>query len=543
MTQHSALPIWFTRIFFARRNLLFRSLVFASAISFVCVASAQTNNARQANRPSANTRTGVPARNNNATKPANQTTTSEQKAVGLFSGKRKGSCDVVEVSLEGAGDLLQTNASGQYERSAIEFIAGFKYEERYDVYSPNGPARSIRQYEQAGMKRKIGASITRPLLDSSRKNIVTTFDGKKITTYSPAGPLKAEQWALLNEVPFCSTILERLLPEKEVKLGETWRVSNDILVALLGVDAVENNTLQLTLTSIVDNFAEVEIYQQGGKDSKGADLPSTMECASDGASSSINLTGKFQYDVSARRITWFGARILEQRSESVVAPGLDSNVSLKISVAPLDEPQKLTDELVQQFQGDPKPEMLRLYYNAHKGPWKFQHSRLWKMTEDFDKSTALCYIDRGEAVAQCNILSNGKIDISTQPSLDGYKKEIQKGLGSRFAEFKQEAAYEKDDLSVYYVVADGAYESMPFRWAYYLITDKEGNQATIMFEIRADLLDRYDDSGNEIVESFRFAPRTGARKTDGKSSSETPTSDGKGLDTTVKTKSNADAKK
>ena len=36
-----------------------------------------------------------------------------------------------------------------------------------------------------------------------------------------------------------------------------------------------------------------------------------------------------------------------------------------------------------------------------------------------------------------------------------------------------------------------------------------------MFELRADLMDKYDDSGNEIVESFRLVPRStsGLRET------------------------------
>lgn len=438
-------------------------------------------------------------------------TVKSQESCALFSGRAKGSCNVVEVSLEGAGDILQTNLSGQRERVGIEFLAGFKYEELFTDYTPSGMVRSVREYEQAGMKRKLGASITRPLLDSSRKNIVSSFDGKRVSIYSPAGPMKAEQYALLSETPFNTTLLDRLLPNKQVKLGEVWQVPTEIVANLLGVEAIANNTVRLTLTSIVDHFAEVELYLQGGKDDKGNDLPSTLECASEGASLGLDFNGKFQYDISSKQITWLGLRISERRSESVAAPGLECDVTLKISIAPLDKPEKLTEDVVEKLQGAPTPDMLRLYYNAQKGPWKFQHSRRWKMIEDGDKTAALCYVDRGEAVAQCNILSNGKIDLTTQPTLGGYKAEIQKGLGVRFAEFKQEAEYEASNGdSIYYVVADGIFEETPFRWVYYLVTDKEGNQATIMFEIRADLLDRYDDSGNEIVESFRLVPRSSA---------------------------------
>lgn len=435
----------------------------------------------------------------------------QQESCLLASSHRSGSADVVEVSLEASGEVVQTTSTGKEERSLMEVVAGFKYEERYDSYSTNGTIRSIRRYEQAGMKRKLGANVVRPLLDSSRKFIISEFDGKSTRVFSAGGPMKDEQYALINELPFNTTLLDRLLPNREVKLGEDWQLPKEVVVALLGVDAIENNTIHLTLTSIADNFAEVELYQIGSKNAKNEEAPSTLVCASEGASIGLDLEGKFQFDIKTRRITWFGLRIDERRTESVATPGLEWSATLKINIAPLEKPEKLADDVVASLKTEPTPELLSLYYNAQKGPWRFQHSRKWKLIEDGDKITSLCYLQGGEAIAQCNLLYNGKIDLSTKPSLDGYKSEIKKSLGDRFVEFKQEAAYDgPGDVSIYYVVADGYYDELPFRWIYYLVTDPDGNQATIMFELRAEMLDSYDDSGNEIVETFRIIPRSSA---------------------------------
>lgn len=444
-------------------------------------------------------------------KPAVNVAGSQKESCVLKSSHKAGAADVVEVTLEASGEALQTNQEGKTDRSEMEVVAGFKYEERYDRYSPTGAIRTYRRYEQAGVKRKLGANVVRSLLDSSRKFVVSEYDGKKTRVYSAAGPMKDEQYALINELPFNTILLDRLLPNREVKLGEDWTIPNDLVVAAFGVDAIENNTLHLTLTSIADDVAEIELYQVGEKDAQGAETPSTLVCASEGASIGLDLEGKFQFDLTTNRITWFGLHIDERRSESVATPGLKWSATFKVTIAPLAEPEKLTDDVVAPLAGEPKPEQLLLYYNGQKGPWKFQHSRRWKLIEDAEKTTSLCYLDGGEAIAQCNILSNGKIDLATKPSLAGYKDEIKKGLGERFAEFKQEAEYEGvDEVSVYYVVADGSYDELPFRWIYYLVTDKDGNQATIMFELRADFLDKYDDSGNEIVESFRLRDRNAA---------------------------------
>ena len=99
--------------------------------------------------------------------------------------------------MEAAGEIIQTSKEGKTERSDMEVVAGFKYEERYTKYSTTGPLRSIRRYEQAGMKRKLGANVARPLLDSSRKFIVSEFDGKTSRVYSEGGPMKDEQYALI----------------------------------------------------------------------------------------------------------------------------------------------------------------------------------------------------------------------------------------------------------------------------------------------------------------------------------------------------------
>ena len=470
----------------------------------------ETNPANQANARRAQPQTPQPQPQTTAPQgnAPNAGAAPRRESCVLASGRKVGAADVVEISLEASGQILQTNSEGAQERAPMEVAAGFKYEERCEQFSPNGAIRTIRRYEQAGMKRKFGSSVARPLLDSSRKFVVSEFDGRKTRVYSLGGPLKDEQYALLNELPFNTTCLDKLLPNREVRVGDDWSAPDEVVAALLGVDAIENNTLRMALTSCDDSFAVVEIFQIGKKTAEG-EQPSTMTCAAEGASIDLDLEGKFQFDVAAKRITWFGIKISERRSQSVAAPGLDWSATLKISVAPLEAPEKLTDDVVAPFKEKPTDELLKLYYNAQKGPWKFQHSRKWKLIEDGDKVAALCFLDAGEAVAQCNILSNGKIDLSTKPSLNGYKNEIRNGLGERFAEFKQDAEYEgPGNSSVYYVAADGLYEDAPYRWIYYLITDKDGNQATIMFELRADLLDKYDDSGNEIVESFRIVPRS-----------------------------------
>lgn len=449
--------------------------------------------------------TPLPSQRLAAQKPASPNQNAPTSCL-LQSTRQIGQSDIIEVVLEGSGNLLQTSST-EVMNEKIEVVAGFRYEERLERYSkqPGGALRSIRQYEQAGMRRKIGNSVTKPLLDSSRKNLICDFDGKKTSIYSPMGPLKNDQFLLVDELPANSLLLDQLLPNRSVKLGDEWGVSNDILAAILGLEAVQNNTMRLVLTAIIDDIAEVDIFLESGTDEKGEQLPSSIEGAYLGASVLIDLEGKYQFDLKTKRMTWFGLLFNERRSESLVEPGLDWTASVKIKIAPLQQPTKLTDETVGSLRKESEPDLLKLFYNGQNGPWQFYHSRNWRMIEDGAKTAALCLVVQGEGVAQCNILSNGKIDLQSMPSLDAYKKEIQKGLGDHFGQFVREAEYVNDaGYNVYSVIVDGQYEENPFRWIYYLLTDDYGNQTTLMFEIRADMLDVFDTAGQEILESFRM---------------------------------------
>lgn len=426
----------------------------------------------------------------------------------LKSSRKVGSTDLVEVLMEVSGKI-DSGIDRQSGPEEFEAVAGFRYEEYTDEYRVGASPllRSIRQYEQAGLKRRIGRTVSKPLLDAARKNIVCMYDGKSMTRFSPAGPLKNDQFLLLDELICDSLLLDGLLPGRQTKLGEEWTVPDALVRQLLGLAAMENNTVRLILTAIIDDIAEVDILLHGGNDAKGNPLPSTIQGTSLGASVEIDLQGKYQFDLRSGRMTWFGIRINERRGTGLIEPKLDTNGLIRLKIAPLTKPDHLTDDLLDTLRVAPKPELLLLTYNGLNGPWRFRHERQWKMIEDGERAAALCLMLKGEGVAQCNILLNKKIDSKTMPSLEVYKDELKRGLGEKFGKIvKEDEFVNADKYMVYMVMIDGTFEELPFRWIYYLLTDPQGNQVTLMFEIRADMLEKFGPYGREILQSFRIIP-------------------------------------
>ncbi len=401
--------------------------------------------------------------------------------------------------------MLQVAQNQGGAGTKMEILAGFRYEERTEEYnvSPSVSLKSVRQYTQAGMKQKLDKNITRSLLDSLRKNIVTSFDGKKIDIYSPGGPMKGDQYLLLNDLACNTLLLDLLLPNKKVSLGDEWVVSNEVLAALLNLEAVENNTLKFTLTAIIDDIAEVDFYLEGGKDEKGKDLASNLEGAFYGASVSADLQGKYQFDLKRNRMSWLGIKIIENRTESLVEPAIDMTAVLRIKIAPLPKPDLLTND-VQKELLKAAPDR-RLVYDGQNGPWTFYYDRHWRMIEDTKTSSALCLVLKGEGVGQCSIYANPRVERDKMPPLDFYKKELEKGLGDRFGKFARTSQFVNEaGYLVYAAIVDGNYEDQPYRWIYYLLTSPEGCQSSIMFEVRADQLEQFNGIDEYIIDSFRM---------------------------------------
>ncbi len=431
----------------------------------------------------------------------------------IRSSRKVGTTDMIEIGIEGSGTVIQTllGAEESAPSDKMELVAGFCYEERILEWDPAATIphlKSLRQYTQAGMRRSFQGTITRPLLDISRKNIIVDFDGSKISLYSPAGPFKNDQYLLVSELPLNSILLDYFLPNKEVKLGEEWTLSGSVLQALLGLESIETNTVRLVLTAIVDDMAEVDLYLTGNqKDAQGNPLPSTIQGASLGASVSMDIQGKYQFDLKSNRMTWFGMTIAEKRSESLVEPGLDWKGTIRIRIAPMESPDELTDEKLSELNLTPNDETFSLVYNGQKGPWSFRHSRDWRMIEDGETAAALTLVDHGDGIAQCNLMWNGKIDLESIPTIESYQNELQKGLGEQFGQFIDSSEYDdQEGRHIMSVVIDGKYDDVPFRRIYYLLTDKSGYQVTVMYDIAADKLDRFGDSGREIIETLNIIP-------------------------------------
>jgi len=421
---------------------------------------------------------------------------SEEKYL-LQSDRKVGTTDLVETLLEVSGDVKQVGNDLKTTSDKMEVVAGFRYEERIAKFSAgsSGALTSVREYDLAKAKMKIGKDTKNPELDESLRTIISSLEGDKVALFSPNGSLRGEQLLLIEDLPGNTLTLDRLLPNKEVRVGDTWTITDNVLRSFLSVDAVTESNVEAVLTAVADNMAMVEIVG----DASGIYL---------GAATEMSVRAKYQFDITAKRINWLGLLIEENRSIGHVGPGLDLVARLQVKISPIAKPQKLTEEFLNSTQLQATDKLLTLKYDGGKGPWRFSHGRDWYVFQDEPTTTILRKLYRGELVAQCNIADMGKVDVKTMTTLPKFQKELSDGLGKNFGKIvAAEEVENRFGYKEFHVIIDGNVDDLNLRWIYSLLTDKDGQQSVIVFVVEAGMIEQFADADRVLIETYRMGKR------------------------------------
>jgi len=415
----------------------------------------------------------------------------------LRSERKVGTTDLVETLLEVTGDVKQLGGDLKATTDKMEVVAGFRYEERIAKFSTSsgGPLVSVREYDLAKAKMKIGEDAKNPELDENLRTIIGSLENDKVVLFSPNGPLRGEQLLLIEDLPGNTLTLDRLLPNKEVKVGEAWKITDSVLRSFLSVDAVTESNVEAVLTAVADNMAMIEIVG----DVNGIYL---------GAATEMSIRAKYQFDIAAKRINWLGLLIEENRSIGHVTPGLELVARLQVKISPLAKSQKLADDVMVGIKLQPTEQLLTLKYDGGKGPWRFSHGRDWYIFQDDPTTTILRKLHRGELVAQCNIADMGKIDVKTMTTLPKFQKELVDGLGKNFGQVVvAEEVENKFGYKDFNVIIDGSVEDLDLRWIYNLLTDKDGQQSVIVFVVEAAMVEQFADADRVLLDTYRMGKK------------------------------------
>lgn len=422
-----------------------------------------------------------------------------QKKYSLVSDRVFDTLDQVDASLEVSGKVHVLDEESELQKLKLAVLANLVYDERSLLVpvSPKAPMRSVRHYENARAAIEVDEQETNSTLRDERRLIAVDVDKGKATLYSPAGPLDHDELDL-TDIPANTLVLDRLLPSYQVVVDESWKHSDELVGLLLGLDAVSSSRVESAITSVKKSIALIEMTGEA-------------QGAIHGVSTEIQVRAKYQFDLSANRITWFGLLIREKRSIGHVGPGLDIIARLQMKITPIEESPHLTDRALRGLSLDSKEDNSWLAYESIGGGWQLLNDRRWFMTSDEHKAAVFRMIDAGEFVAQCNVASLPQVDVEKLPTLSKFQEDIQAGLGESFGQFIS-AKQETNDLGyrVFRVVADGMASEVPIQWIYYLLADQSGRQLTMVFVVEPELIERLAGADEQLAAAVQFVDRTTA---------------------------------
>jgi hypothetical protein len=358
--------------------------------------------------------------------------------------------------------------------------------------------RSIRQYQRAAATVTVGDKRFEPALRPEHCLIACEAGKQAATLFSPAGCLAREELETID-VQGNSFLLDRLLPEKPVAVGDDWPHSEPLMAALLGLDEVVKSTVTSTLKEVTDKVARFEF---AGK----------IEGAIYGVSTQIEVKGRYRFDRLTQRIDWFAMLVREERQSSYVEDGVDVTARLQVLIAPqVDEPAALAAATLAKVTLKPTADLTGLNFELPGGGCRFQHDRRWYARPPHAKTAVavLRLLDRGAPLGQCNVSLLARQEPDKLTSLDKFQEDVKKALGTNFGAFVEtNETTDEQKHRVLRVVVDGTVaakpDDVPIRWIYYHISDPQGRQVSLTFTVEKEAIKRFADADKPILASLRL---------------------------------------
>lgn len=412
----------------------------------------------------------------------------------LRSARQPGQTDHVTIQVQVGGEMKYAEA-GKPQQEKMSVLRELDYfEKTLDIGNETSDVwRSVRDYQKASAKVTVGEDGFQRTLPPQHHLIAAEASKQATTLFSTNGNLTRDELDAID-IQVNTLLLDRLLPEKPVAVGDEWAHSPELMAAMLGLDEVAKCTVQSTLKEVNKSRALCEMTGQ-------------VEGSINGVSTKIDIKGKYRLLLATKRVDWMGMLIQEDRKASFVEDGVDAVSRLDIRLKPVDTPESLADAAVAKLATKATPASTALCFESPGGDWQCRHDRQWHPHYDRPKNTVvkLRRVDRAGAGGHCIISTLPERDPEKLPTLEEFQEDIRRALGKNFGEFVEASQAANDaNCRVYRAVAHGTDSDIAMRWIYYLVADPQGRQVALTFAVEQKLVDRFADADKPLVKSLRF---------------------------------------
>ncbi len=398
----------------------------------------------------------------------------------------------VKLAVEVAGQLKMNPSGREVKFLPLSVTAELNFlQRRLPELLDSSAVRLVRQYTGAEAKFNLKNTEFAHQLRNDRRLMVLQTDGDSGNYFSPLGPLTREELDLID-VPGSGVLPELLLPGKELKVGETWTLTDAAVVRLLSLDAVHKQDIVGKYDELRDGIA---ILSLEGK----------VAGAVGGVSSDVNLKAKLNLDPKQQLLTWLALSFTENRAIGHAQPGYDVTTRIRMLTALVDSAPDISEASISSLPLVAKSGETLLAFRSEKGGFELNHDRRWRVMSERYDNAVLRMIDRGELVAQCNISKLKSFAKDEKLTLETFQEDVKVALEKQKATITEAAQSTSEaGILVQRLTANGVASELPIQWTYYHLADPAGRRASIVFTIDAKLAEKYAHIDQEIIAAFRF---------------------------------------
>lgn len=390
---------------------------------------------------------------------------------------------------------MKVERNGRLDAIALRAKATHAFVERADAADARGGVgRVIRRYQTAASEAEVGAERSKRELGADRRLVVAQRTTEGALHYSPDGPLSRDELELVAE-HFDTLCLAGLLPAKELKPGETWKV---------GDEAVQYACLfeGLLKADVAGKFVEV-------KDGVAVfTITGTAEGIESGAQAKVAITATGKFDPAAKRITELTWEQTDDRAQGPASPASEVKAVVTLKRTALaEEPKELAAEVRAKVPADGKvpPLLVHLRYADPEGRYQFVYPRDWHIVGRTKDHLVLRLLDKGEFAAQAAVTMWKKMEPGKHTEPGDFKKSLLQVPGWAVESILEEGVVPTEaGRWLYRVAAKGKQDGLPVVQTFHLLAGPNGDQVTVSVLVALEKAEKLGSRDVALVNAISF---------------------------------------
>jgi hypothetical protein len=345
------------------------------------------------------------------------------------------------------------------------------FERTLSLDSHNRIQKAARAYESARATITVDQNRSERVLRAERHLLISQRNQGQALVYSPLGPLTPEEYELTG-AHFDSISLAGLLPTGQVKVGQNWKIDNDVAQVLCNFEGLTFQDFQCTLDKVQDNSAAVSI--------KG-----TANGIEQGALVKLQIEANYIFDLKKGRLVSLTWKQKDERGQGPASPATKVESTTQLTRSVVEQPAALADVAlvaVPEAFEPPTPMTQLQFHHDGKAPFDLTYAREWQIVGQTPEHVFFRLLDRGDFVAQATVTPWDKARPGEHLTPAAFREAMAKTRGWEQGQVVEESEVPPDNGGyIYRFSAPGQMDGLKVMQNFYLIACADGDQVVVAF--------------------------------------------------------------